>query len=160
MLDLFIHHVQSLFPSVITLSVIMEKRFLLEFRSNAAFIDKILRSINQGFQNPTRPTSICGWFWKFLPIWFSTVWITIYVYLIFTQGQQAGLALVAQQIWAMMVLIQAVSKLTNGVFRIKMLEDLMKWCEECYTMDYRPEYVPVVNGVFRRTNIYISVCIR
>lgn len=138
----------------------MDRKYLEEFRRNVVHIDKLLRPINQGFLMPIRPTSIFGWFWHIWPIWYCSLWVGIYTYLVFCHGGQAGLSLVSQQIWCMMCVAQLVAKLINGVLQVTKLQDLFKWCEECYTMDYDQEYVPIVNGVFKRTNVYITTWIK
>lgn len=138
----------------------MEKKSLEEFRRNVVFIDKLLRPINQGFLNPIRPTTLRGWFVHVWPIWYGSMWVVIYWYLILVHGKQAGLTLISQQIWTVMALMQFVAKLVNGVFQVRKLQELFKWCENCYTMDYHTDVKVAVNGVFRKTNTYISTCIR
>lgn len=138
----------------------MKKSLLEEFRANVLFIDALLRPINQGFLSPVRPSSLRGWFWQVWPIWYGTAWICIYTYLILTQGRQAGQALVSQQIWGVMCVVQFVVKSVNGLLQVEKLQRLFNWCEGCYTMDYRKEYEAIVNSVFQRTNIYIRSVIR
>lgn len=136
------------------------ERYLQEYRRNIVLIDKLLRPINQGFLNPIRPKTLWGWFLHTWPIWYGSIWLVIYTYVIFGHGKQAGLEIISQQIWSMMCVTQLVAKLINGVIQIKKLKDLFNWCEHCYTMKYRPEYLAIVLGVFAKTNKNITMWIR
>lgn len=135
-------------------------KYLQEHKRNIVLIDTILRPLNQGFLNPIRPKRLVGWIVHTWQIWYCSSWLAFYIYLIFGHGKKAGLELISQQIWCSMSVMQLVAKLFNGVFQMRKLQDLFKWCEECYTMKYRPEYVDIVTGVFARTNAYITICIR
>lgn len=132
--------------------------FAAEYQRNIKFIDSCLIPLNQGVLKPIRPKSVLGWFFHIWPIWYGCIWLCVYTYLIF--GQRAGLALISQQIWCMMCVTQLVAKLINGVVNIKKLKALFQWCNEVYTTKYDPEYQNVVNGVFEKTNIYITWAIR
>lgn len=138
----------------------MDRKLVEQYRSNAVLIDKLLQPLNQGFMKPKRPSSIFGWLFHVWPIWYGSIWICIYTYLIFGHGRLGGLALISQQIWCMMCVTQLVVKLTNGVFQGEKLQELFKWCEKCYTMDYSKEYIPVISGVYEKANVYITTCIR
>lgn len=135
-------------------------KFVTEYHKNLRLIDQLLRPINQGFLNPVRPKSVCGWFLHMWPIWYCTFCVCSYTYLILVHGKLAGLRLVSQQLWFTVCAVQLVAKLVNGVVQSGKLLALFKWCEECYTMDYRAEYREVVLMVFERTNLYINCCIR
>lgn len=134
-------------------------KFLVQYQRVVVIIDRLLRLVNQGFVQPVRPTSIFGWFRHIWPIWYACIWLVIYTYLIFGHGKQAGLELVSQQIWCMMCVVQVTAKLTNGVLQVEKLQDLFKWCEECYTMDYQ-EYTDIVISVFEKTHSNVMTALR
>lgn len=134
-------------------------KFLIQHRQNVVLIDIILRINNQGFLKPVRPTSILGWVRHTWPIWYLSIWLTGYMYLIFGHGKKAGLELVSQQIWCAMTVAQVMTKLINGSLQVEKLQDLFKWCEECYTMSYG-EYEKVVLELYEKRDKYITMCIR
>lgn len=134
-------------------------KFLIKYRKNVVLIDTFLRVVNQGFLKPIRPKTILGWFRHIWPIWYCSIWLAFYTYLIFAEGKQAGLELVSQQIWCMMCVAQLLAKLINGVLQVKKLQDLFKWCEECYTIPYE-EYEKVVLDLYEKRDGYITICIR
>lgn len=135
-------------------------KFITEYRKNLKLINQLLRPINQGFLNPVRPKSVCGWLLHMWPIWYCSCCVCFYTYLILVHGKLAGLKLVSQQLWFTVCAVQLVAKLVNGVVQRGKLLALFKWCEVCYTMDYRTDYREVVLMVFERTNLYISSSIR
>lgn len=137
------------------------RHHLEEHSRNVVFIDQCLQMINQSVLNPLRPTSICGWLWHVWPLWYVHLWIVLYMYLIlFAPNENADMSLISEMMWAMVIAVQSSAKLWNGLFQGKALQELFKWCEQCYTMEYRKEYVSIVSDVYQRNGRRITMGIR
>lgn len=136
----------------------MKNKYVQEFYANIKFAELLMRPLQQRIWNTDNPTSVLGWLINLWPIWYITLWVSIYTYFIFSQ--RAGLAIVAEQVWCLMSVTQILAKLVNGVLKKHSLKRLMQWCEEIYAMDYKDQYQPLVHGVFEKTNIFIYLCTR
>lgn len=136
----------------------MERNYSAEFFANIQLLDRLLKPINQGIINYKQPKTIPRWIFATWPIWYNCCWIIFYGYLIFTE--RAAPSIISQQILSLMCITQLVAKLTNGVVNYHQIKTLLQWCEDIYTAKYRDQYKPVINGVFEKTNINITLCIR
>lgn len=143
----------SFFPSIN-----MARNYTEEFFGNIRLLDRLLKPIGQGIINYQRPRTICAWIRSTWPIWYNCCWIVFYTYLIMVE--KAEPRILSQQILSLMCITQLVAKLLNGVVNYAQIKNLLRWCEEIYTAQYRDEYKSVVNGVFEKTNFNITLCIR
>lgn len=134
------------------------RNYLDEYHINIRFTNSLLKIIAQSTIKSVYPTTVLGWVVDLWPIWYNGFWILYYVYLIF--AERAGLAIVCEQIWCLMTIIQSLTKVLNALAQKGTLKWLLKWCEEVYTTKHKEEYQGIVNNVFEKTNIYIHMCIR
>lgn len=136
-------------------------KYLAEYRDNLLLIDRLMWPLNQNFLKPSwQPKNLIPRFLFRWQMWYGCSWIGIYIYLIVGHGKLAGLALVSQQIWCLMTIIQMEAKVINGAWQKDKMLQLLKWCERLYTMDYGEDYATVVLSVFAKTNRSISFCVR
>lgn len=134
------------------------RNFLEEFQSNQRLTNLLLKPLNQEIWKNVKTPNIIAGIVHFWPIWYNSLWSAFYVYLIF--AERAGLAIISEQIWCLMSILQTLVKLVNGLLQNGKLRVLMKWCEENYTTKYRPEYQGIVDKVFEKYNIYIAMAMR
>lgn len=131
--------------------------FLQDFYRNILFANKFLRLLNQPINFHT-PRFILAKIFHLWPIWYNSFVVAGYIYLIF--GQSAPLEIFSQQLWTVMTIFQVLAKLTNRRMHDKEFQTLLKWCEEKYTLRFRPEYQEIVDDTFLKTNRYITLFIR
>lgn len=134
------------------------RNYLEEYQRNIKLTNLLLKPLNQEIWKPVNVSSVFGLIRHFWPIWYITAWVMFYTYLIF--NERAGLAIISEQIWCLMSILQTLTKLVNGYLQKGKIRVLMKWCEENYTIKHKPEYQVIVNNVFEKTNIYIAMSIR
>ena len=134
------------------------RNYLSEYVENIKLMDWVLKPANQGVLQSMVHVTPWGRFLQLWPIAFISFWIAFYTYLIF--GQMAGLAIISQQLWCLMSILQIAAKLVNGLVQRGKLEELLQWCEGIYTATYKEKYRGIVYGVFEKTNFFIKMCIR
>lgn len=145
--------VRKTFPEYTTMSSYLDK-----FKGNIRLADNFLRPLNQGILNPNNPKSVIVRNLQRWPMWYIASCVTFYLYLIF--GERAGLVNISEQIWCLMTISQVLVKIINHLLQSDKVKDILRWCEELYTTQYKPEYQVVEESVFQKTNSIIGLCIR
>lgn len=134
------------------------KQYLIDFHKTMKLADRLLSPINQGVLSSTEKKGFFRNLLQLWAIWYNSAWVTFYFYLIF--GEQAGLAIVSEQIWCLMSVMQLLAKLINGVVQKHKLEELMKWCEGVYTTKYKSDYKEMFEKTCNRASFLIYLCSR
>lgn len=146
-------------PSPTAAVVVMsERNYLEEFHQNILLTDNLLKMLNQGVVVRKETKGMFRTILELWPIIYCTSWCLIYLYMIF--GERAGLELTIAQVWCLMSITQTSSKLINGNLAKDKVQSLLKWCRSVYTAKYKIQYRAIINGVFEKTNSYISWCIK
>lgn len=134
------------------------KKYVEDFHRNKKLADILLSPLNQGVINYKTQKGFIRRLVQLWPIWYNFAWVAFYLYLIF--GERAGLGIVSEQIWCLMTITQMLSKITNGVAQNDKLKQLLKWCENVFTADYKPGYQEIVDEISTKANFLISLCSR
>lgn len=135
------------------------RNYTEEFHANIKLLDYFLAIFHQGiFQNQTRTKNLLIRLWQLWPLWYSSLWITFYAYLIL--GETAGPEIVSQQILSMFCVVQLLAKQINAKCQGTRLRKLVQWCEDVYVVKLPEKYQKVVDDVFEETNSTITTCIR
>lgn len=134
------------------------KKYVEDFNRNIKLADLLLSPLNQGVINYKAKEGFLGRLIQLWPIWYNFAWVAIYCYLIF--GERAGLGIISEQIWCLMTITQMLSKITNGVAQNDKLKELLKWCKDVFTADYKPTYQEIVDEISTKASFLISLCSR
>lgn len=134
------------------------RNYLAEFHRNLDLTERLLSHVNQSIKNPPAPKGFIEWFRNLFPITYCTFWIVLYTYLMFFED--GGLDLIVQQIWCMMSIMQVWAKMINSIVQQKKITELLAWCENVYAAPYKPDYKPIVNNIFEKTNFIIALLLK
>lgn len=134
------------------------KPYMEDFHKTMKLADRLLSPLNQGVLSSSEKTGFFRMLLRLWAIWYNCAWVAFYFYLIF--GERAGLAIVSEQIWCLMSVMQLLAKLINGVVQRDKLKELLKWCEGVYTTKYKPDYEEIFEKTCNRASFLIYLCSR